>query len=62
MKISFVLIGVALLILPACTVVNVSPVSSEVSLNDICIENNPNVTVDDFNDAVQDGFARHEKN
>ncbi len=59
MKKLFVLIGVALLILSGCTVVNVSPVSSEVSLNDICIENNPNVTVEDFNAAIQDGFARH---
>jgi hypothetical protein len=42
-----------------CTSVNVRPVSSELNITDVCIEENPKVIVEDFLSVVRNGFDRH---
>jgi len=50
---------VALLAITGCTSINVRPVESVGNLKNVCIENNPKVTVTDFIDVLRDGFNRH---
>jgi hypothetical protein len=49
----------ALGVIAGCTSVNVRPVSSELDINKVCIEENPKVIVRDFLPVVRDGFDRH---
>src|SRR2546421_5411552 len=42
-----------------CASISVRPVSSELAIADVCIEENPKVVVDDFLSVVRDGFDRH---
>jgi len=42
-----------------CTSISVRPVSPELAIADVCIEENPKVIVDDFLSVVRDGFDRH---
>lgn len=48
----------AALALSACTAVNVRSVGPQ-ALGNVCIVNNPKVTVGDFVEVVRDGFDRH---
>ena len=52
-------IATILTLVTGCTSVNVRPVSSGLSITDVCIEENPKVIVDDFLSVVRDGFDRH---
>lgn len=42
-----------------CTSVNVKPVAHGVGLSEVCIVNNPKVTVPDFIQIIRDGFSRN---
>lgn len=46
-------------VMAGCTSVNVRPVSSELNITDVCVEENPKVIVGDFLSVVRDGFDRH---
>jgi hypothetical protein len=48
-----------LFIIAGCTSINVHPVNSGLSLNKVCIEENPKVIVGDFLSVVRNGFDRH---
>lgn len=46
-------------VMAGCTSVNIRPLSPELNINEICIEQNPKVIVGDFLPVVRDGFERH---
>lgn len=50
--------AIAVLVLGACTSVQVKPVDSHAAMDHVCIRNNPAVKVDDFVLVMQDGFQR----
>lgn len=58
-KFSWALVLVALSTLPACTRINVKPVSATQPIKKVCIRYNPAVKVSDFVMVMQDGFQRH---
>lgn len=49
----------ALSVLTACTSVTVKPVTSTVSMQRVCIQDNPKVQVSDFVKVIREGFDRH---
>ena len=46
-------------LLAACVSISVKPVDSKVSIQHVCIEDNPKVVVSDFMQALRDGFDRN---
>ena len=54
-----VLAILTLAVVAGCTSVNVRPVSSELNITNVCIEENPKVIVGDFLSVLRDGFDRH---
>ena len=48
-----------ILIISACTSIDVRPVDKSHNISHICIENNPKVIVSDFVSIVEDGFEDH---
>lgn len=48
-----------MLLLAACTSVQVQPVAASVKLTQVCIVRNPAVKVSDFVSVLRDGFSRH---
>ena len=56
-----ILIIFAALLLSACAaVVEVKPANPTLAIQHVCIQENPNVAVGDFLQALRDGFDRHE--
>jgi hypothetical protein len=47
------------LVLAACTTVTVRPLDPSLHIGYVCIEDNPKVTVEDFQRVLRDGFDRH---
>ncbi|MBU0622367.1 MAG: hypothetical protein KJ795_11000 [Gammaproteobacteria bacterium] len=47
-------------LLAGCVSISVKPVDSKVSIQHVCIEDNPKVVVSDFMQALRDGFDRNE--
>jgi len=43
----------------SCTSITVEPLSAELQVQEICIQNNPKVIVEDFLLVIQEGLARH---
>ena len=53
------ILGLAVLVLSGCTSIDVRPVASGVSVQDVCIVHNDEVLVSDFVGVLRDGFDRH---
>lgn len=54
-----VAVVIAALLASGCTSVEVQPVSADLTISEVCIEDNPAVIVEDFLRVVRDGFDRH---
>jgi len=53
------LLLIATFLITGCTSVTVQPIAPNANLQQVCIINNPKVTVSDFISVLRDGFARH---
>jgi len=53
------LITVAVFLLSSCSAVRVKPLDASLSVQQVCIEENPKVKIGNFLDILQDGFTRH---
>lgn len=54
-----ILVVLSIVVVSGCTSVNVRPVSSELDIENVCIEENPKVIVGDFISVLRSGFNRH---
>lgn len=55
----FFLAALTVVLLAACTSVQVTPVATSAHLKRVCIVFNPKVEVQDFVSVLRDGFSRH---
>lgn len=55
----YVALGAFVVVLTACTSIEVRPAQALSHATPVCIVNNPQVLVSDFVDVVRDGFNRH---